>query len=298
MNKTMDRNRFSARILLGVMTIILMAGCGGDEQTVTEPASIAFVTDYNQALSTASEKNQPMLIDFYTDWCTWCKTLDTVTYVDSAVIAKSHEIVFVKIDAEVDTAIRNQYRIQGYPTIILAASDGTEIDRIGGYLPPADFLETVDNYLNGVGTLDYYLNLPDSEVTTETLFAIADKYADRGMSEEADDYYNRVVKADPDNNDGFTDQAMIAIGNILRRNEKYDDALTQFASVMKKFKDAEAGQDALIWTAICYRQKGDTVKAIAHFEDFLKKYPESADTAYAKAQIERLNNPPPPEEEG
>ncbi len=239
-----------------------------------------------------------MIIDFYTDWCKWCKMLDTVTYVDSAVVARSHDIVFVKIDAEVDSATAKAFRVQGYPTVLLANSDGTEIDRIGGYLPPAEFLETVDNYLNGIGTLDYYLNLPDSEVTTETIYAVADKYSDRGLFEEADEYYRKVVNADPDNKDGYTDQAMISIGNIMRRNEKYDDAVAQFAKVMKKFKDAESGQDALIWTAICYRQKGDTAKAISNFEDFLNKYPESPDTAYAKAQVERLKNPPPPEEEG
>ncbi|UCD16587.1 MAG: tetratricopeptide repeat protein [Candidatus Zixiibacteriota bacterium] len=289
------RKRFLLWTVISMATLIFAAGCG-EKETAT-PTGIAFITEYSQALDAAALKDQPVLIDFYAKWCKWCKTLDTITFIDSAVIALSQNMVFAKIDGEEDTITARKYGVPQYPTLVLTTSDGTEIDRIGGYLAPEEFLETIENYLNGVGTLDYYLNLPDSEVTIEATFAIAEKYADRGKYEEAESYYQTVIGEDPDNNDGFTDEAMMAVGNILRRNEKYPEAIAQFAEVIKKYEGEEAAEDAEIWTAICYRQKGDTATAIEYFENFVKNHPESPDTTYALSQIEKLKNPPPPEED-
>jgi len=281
---------------------VLLTSCGEkDGETIAEPEKIAFVTDYDSALAVASEKNQKILIDFYTDWCTWCKTLDTVTYVDSSVVEYSKTIVFAKVDAEADTLTTQKYKIQGYPTIILANADGTEIDRIGGYLEPVEFLETVDNYLNDRETLADYLRRADTNATNEINYILANKYSDRGMNEKALSYFNKVIKADSKYKDTLTADAMLSVGSIYLRNGDYKKSFDQFNKVIKTFNDTETGADAMLWLAYGYRKRGesgDTTSAIRLYEDFLKKYPESPDTSHALSMIERLKNPPPPKEEG
>ena len=275
---------------------VLLTACGSKEEP-TGPPTLNFFTSFDQADSAAAAENKPFMVKFYTDWCTWCKTMDTITLVDSSVVTFLNDsFVVAKVNAEVDTSDAQKYSVMGYPTTILFDSKGDEIERIVGYLPPDEFLETVDNYMHGIGTLDYYLAMADTAGTTDVYFAIADKYNDRGKTDDAKTYYEKVIKTDPDNKDGFTDRAMISLGNIMRGAKDYDGAVKEFGQVIKNFKETESAADAEIWTAITYRQKGDTTKAIQWFEGFLKNHPESSDTSYAMAQIEKLKNPPKPEE--
>jgi thioredoxin-like negative regulator of GroEL len=290
--------RLISVVLSTVISLVLIAGCGEKaEKAVPSVGEIQFITDYDQALATARQKDQSILIDFYTDWCKWCKHLDSVTYTDSTVIQMSNNIIFAKINAEVDTALVEQYSIQGYPTLVLTESDGNEIDRIGGFLPPDEFVETVNNYLQGIGTLDDYLRRADTNATTEVNFVLGEKYSDRGIYDKARSYYELVVEADPDNNDGYTSDAMLSLGSILLREKEYDQSIAQFEKVAGKFEGDTAAADAQLWIAYVYQKKGDTAGAIKTYEGFLTDFPNSEDTSVALRQIDKLKNPPPPEEE-
>ena len=46
---------------------------------------IEFEHDWATALQRAKAEHKPMLIDFYTDWCGWCKVQDTTTWRDADV---------------------------------------------------------------------------------------------------------------------------------------------------------------------------------------------------------------------
>ncbi|MDP4855507.1 MAG: thioredoxin family protein, partial [Schleiferiaceae bacterium] len=82
---------------------------------------IEFETDWAKALDRAKSEKKPMLIDFYTDWCVWCKVQDTTTWKDVNVARFANNyLVAVKLDAEREggaTAMR--FRPTGYPTVVL-----------------------------------------------------------------------------------------------------------------------------------------------------------------------------------
>lgn len=287
-----------AGLLLGIGLVAFLTGCGAKEEppVVSGPPTLNYFTSYAEVSQAAAAADKPFMIKFYTDWCGWCKIQDTTTLVDSTVVSYLNaNFIFAKINAEVDTATAQRYSANGYPTIVICNSQGDEIDRIVGHYPPDEFMATVNDYMKGIGTLDYYLAMADSAGNCEVYFAIADKYNDRGKAEEAKGYYQKVIETDPANAEGFTDRSMLSLGNILRGDKDYDGAIRQFGEVISKFKESETAADAEIWTAITYRQKGDTTKAIQCFEGFIKNHPQSSDTAYALAQIEKMKNPPPPE---
>jgi len=284
--------------VVGAVGLSMMFGCSKQaEQTepVTE-AGVSFVHDYETALKIAQEKNQNIVIDFYTDWCVWCKRLDTFTYSDSAVIEMSKAMVFAKINAEADTLTAQKYVVPGYPTIVITGPDGTEIDRIGGFLPAAEFMQTVNDYLNDVGTLADYLRMADTNATVEVNYVLGEKYQSRGMADEALNYYRKVVEADPDNKEERTPDAMLSIGGLLVKKEQYDMAFNQFKDVIKKYKDTEIAIDGELWLGYALRRQGDTAAAIQHYEAFVQNYPEFEGLSRVKETIERLKNPPPPEE--
>ncbi len=54
-----------------------------------------------EAEALSKKENKPLLIDFYTDWCGWCKKLDASTYKDPDVIRYVNKYFYpVKFDAE------------------------------------------------------------------------------------------------------------------------------------------------------------------------------------------------------
>jgi len=277
-------------------SLFLMSGCGEKaKDTIIAPTSINFITDYNSALQVAQQKGQKIVLDFYTDWCPWCKRLDTVTFMDSAVIALSGGLVFAKINAEVDTVTADKYSVHTYPMIVLMNSDGTEIDRIGEFLPPKEFVETINNYLVDKETLKDYLRRAQANPTAEIDYILGHKYADRGMTDTAGMYYEKVIAADPDIKDTLTADAMLSAAELLLRAKTYDKAIERFKIVIDKFGGTDRASDAELSSGYAYRKMGDTTTAIAVYEQFLKNHPDSEDSTKIKELIDRLKNPPPPD---
>jgi thioredoxin-related protein len=99
------------------------------------------------ASPTAAEDKRPIvgkvaMLDFYTDWCGWCKKLDEDVYPNPRVQKAMKPFDFRRVNAEgsdADRALAKKYSVDGYPTIVFVDSTGAVVHRIVGYLPPADF---------------------------------------------------------------------------------------------------------------------------------------------------------------
>jgi thioredoxin-related protein len=102
-----------------------------------------------EALKLAEAHDKIVMADFYTEWCGWCKKLDTEVYTDSRVtrIARDH-FVAVKIDGDKHEQLVHKYEVRGYPTIVFLEPDGQELKRIRGFEPAklfaADMLEVLE----------------------------------------------------------------------------------------------------------------------------------------------------------
>lgn len=106
----------------------------------SDPAwAISWKEDLNTALKEAKERRLPVMIDFYTKWCRWCKELDRNTYTDRRVDDLSSNFVCVKVDAEKDAAAAARYDVRGYPTVIFLNPNGSYNSRVVGYREPLRF---------------------------------------------------------------------------------------------------------------------------------------------------------------
>lgn len=103
-----------------------------------------------ERLAEARQQNQPVMIDFYADWCIPCLELDRRTFTDQAIIEATDGMVRLKVDltrfdSPESEALRKQYNIAGVPTIVFLRRDGGEETsaRVIGFLPPDRFIESV-----------------------------------------------------------------------------------------------------------------------------------------------------------
>jgi thiol-disulfide isomerase/thioredoxin len=119
-------------------------------------AQIPWRTDSDAALNESRDTGKLLMIDFFTEWCGWCKELDKKTYTDPAVIELSGSFVSLKLDAEKSPRGRElaqRYGVSGFPTIVFLEPDGTLVGRIVGFLPAPDFalrMKKVSQYRTAV----------------------------------------------------------------------------------------------------------------------------------------------------
>lgn len=145
------------RILPLVASLVVVAGCGpgagdggsdssGGPRTRAEKG-IPWGENLDQALATAKKENRPVLVDFYTDWCGYCKKLDQNTFVDKEVVELASKAIPVKVNGERQPGIAAQYRVNAFPMVLILNPEGEVRVRLTGYMPPAEFAAALSKHL-------------------------------------------------------------------------------------------------------------------------------------------------------
>jgi thiol:disulfide interchange protein DsbD len=131
---------------LACAALLLVGGAAFAREAVVSRAHEGIAWQrYDRAAITASK--QPVVIDFYADWCLPCKELDEKTFSDPAVAAELGRFTRVKANLtnDKDDAVKQltkDYAIVGVPTLVFIDSSGHEVagQRLTGFEPPKQFI--------------------------------------------------------------------------------------------------------------------------------------------------------------
>ena len=97
--------------------------------------------DYTAARREASETGRPLLLDFGTEACVWCRKLDATTFRDPKVVKLLNDrFIAVKIDANKEQRLTAALRIESFPTLVLATPEGKVAGRHEGYADVAQLV--------------------------------------------------------------------------------------------------------------------------------------------------------------
>ncbi|MBD3170001.1 MAG: hypothetical protein GF307_11000 [candidate division Zixibacteria bacterium] len=229
--------------------------------------------------------------------------LDDSTFTDHDVIQLNREITFVKINGTEDTILTKAYGIAVYPTVVLLNKNGEEIDRILGFEPPVEFLNTIELYRQGKETLrDYLARFEASPDSVELIFTIAEKYEGRSELEEARNYYLMLLEKDKANESGYADESLHSLSWLAYRDKDFQGAITWEEKLIEQFPSSEKVEDAHTYIPYYYskwaayeKDQGNArnasslrKKAIELYNGFLEKYPESDEVEWVNEQIEKL----------
>jgi thioredoxin-related protein len=130
--------------ILIVFAVLGAAACYPEARTVW------FDGTFESALADAEKRDTVVIAEFYTDWCNWCRRLDTDTFSSPEVRNELAKLVALKLNAEEGGAeLASRYGVDSYPTMIFFDARGNEMERILGYLPPEKFLRRVQRIRTG-----------------------------------------------------------------------------------------------------------------------------------------------------
>jgi thioredoxin-like negative regulator of GroEL len=212
------------RTALGVCRVgLLVAGllAGAGRGAGAEP--VPWRHDYAAARQEAAASGRPLVIDFSTAHCIWCKRLHATTFRDPAVaLSLARDSVPVELDGERVPWLTGALGITGYPTVVMAAPDGRILDVLEGYLDAPRFQERLQRVVAQVRGID-----PLARVYREATSALA-----------AGDYPRAIGLLQRLTRDGGTQPVQVHGRRLLQSLER------QAAEVLARGRQLAAAGDA------------------------------------------------------
>ena len=115
-------------------------------------------TSFDEGLAKGVKENKNILVDFYTDWCHWCKVMDEKTFSEKKVAAKLKDrFATVRLNAEIDTVYANfkgktysnmeltrAFQVTGFPSLAFISPEKEIITVIPGYIEAEQFFYILD----------------------------------------------------------------------------------------------------------------------------------------------------------
>ena len=120
--------KFRAAALLFCLCAVARAG---------EPAKIDWQPWSDSIFEKAQKDHRFVLLDLGAVWCHWCHVMEDITYRDPKVIALvKQRYIAVRVDQDARPDLSNRYENYGWPATVVFNSDGSEIVKRQGYIPP------------------------------------------------------------------------------------------------------------------------------------------------------------------
>jgi thioredoxin-related protein len=207
-----------------------------------EEQKISWFTNVSKALEAAKKSERFIMIDVYTDWCHWCKELDTTTYTHPEVIKLAGTLVNVKINPEKDedaAKFINAYPVEGYPTILFLDWNQTFIGKIGGYLEGKDFAQQAEKILSSPEKLTQLKkehekgNINSSKALLSLLIEL--EYQDQALAVIEELRLNNTLPREI--------EYYYTIAYAHLSHEYYHTALTLFDYILTRFKPGDNFED-------------------------------------------------------
>ncbi|WP_416487538.1 thioredoxin fold domain-containing protein [Brachyspira hyodysenteriae] len=241
-------------------------------------AEIKWEKDLATAMKKAKEKNLPIMIDVYTDWCTWCKELDKNTYTHKEVIDTAKKMVSIKLNPETSeegAEIAQRYGVNGFPTILFISADGFILENVGGYVEGENFVPYMKNAIEKLDKVNSIL--ANKEPTLEKL----DLYMESGNEGESKKIYDALMQKKSIPNDKMP-KYLLGFGLIKAQKRDYDNANKYFDDIIKNYPNSEELYIAHYYKAVMMALAGEKDEPKKYLEKLLDdpKVPENMKVQY------------------
>jgi thioredoxin-related protein len=97
--------------------------------------------DYENGIAKAKSEQKKIFLNFYADWCTYCKKMQNETFRNASVVSYLNEnFISIIVDSEKERKITADFNVRELPTNWFLSEDGEKINRLPGFVAAQDLL--------------------------------------------------------------------------------------------------------------------------------------------------------------
>jgi thiol:disulfide interchange protein len=122
-------------------------GSKTDAGSTPRPGDIRWIA-YEEGLSRAKSGGKKVFVNFYADWCRYCKQMEQTTFEDKRVVSYLNDhFVPIRINTDKKPKRATEFGVRGLPVSWFLTEEGERIGNQPGYLP-ADTLLSLLKFIH------------------------------------------------------------------------------------------------------------------------------------------------------
>jgi tetratricopeptide (TPR) repeat protein len=280
----MRKSMLKKSVLIGSAVIALLS---------TLPAhaeEIFWYKDLKQATEAAAQKDLPLFVDFWADWCAACKIMDEEVYTDANIIeAFRTKIIGVRVHFDLQQELARKYNVPALPFLVFTNSYGMPLLYHRGFLEAEDLQKVIDAMpdVAEINRLDRILR--EDKNHFDALLKMGETLRNAGFYETSSTYYDRALKHNQAKKDAALREGLLsAMGSNWLELQHGKNAAPVFERCVKEFPQSARKADYLLSLGRAYAFDEKTDKARKAFESVIKDFPQSAAAAQAQKLLGEL----------
>ena len=184
---------------------------------------------------------------------------------------RREEFVCVRIDAGKERTRRAKLDVRGAPTILLLDGQGNEMSRVAGLVEKDQLLAKLSEAKRSKLTFREARRLAmQNPADVQANWKVAETYLEEGREDLAEPHLRNVIEHDEENQYGYTDKAMFALGFALGKRGEYGQAAYSFEKLLERWPDYKDKDKALYCLGLSQLAVGQKDKGRARLEQLVQ----------------------------
>jgi tetratricopeptide (TPR) repeat protein len=244
---------------------------------------------FESGMDSAREKNLPVIIDFYTDWCGFCKVLENKIFPDPEVSKELSQFQKIRINGDQNRDLVSKFKIKGYPTVLFLDSKGGYLGRVVGLPSAKDLAHRLKGAYERRNLEEFLLKkAQDNPNSVSDLFDVGIYYYQSNNHAKAEDFFLKAFQIQESNiHQPKKRESLFLLGVMQFFQQKYSESISIWTQYLMNYPDMDVGYP-LYYRGIAYYETGKKEQARKDFQNCFENTQDTELKEILEKMIEKV----------
>ncbi|NBU97499.1 MAG: DUF255 domain-containing protein [Spirochaetia bacterium] len=247
-------------------------------------ADIIWGESFSKGIELAKSKNTPVVIDMYTDWCAYCKDLETKIFPEPEVSKLLENFTTLRINGDDNPDIAQNFKVSGYPTVLFLDKNGAYLDRIVGLPSSQMMIKKLKEVYDKRNIEDQiFTSLKGDPENVVLNYRMGIYYFKANNFSKSESYFLKAINSPKNENPEKKMESLFIIGIIQIQEKKFSQAVSIWTKYLNDYPTGDESA-ARYYRGVSYFYSGKGSEAR---EDFIRSKFLATDP-YRKMKIQEF----------